>query len=174
MLRYILQAKQRGIGVIFITHNPHHAYPVGDHFVILRRGQVFGDYAKAEIPLEQLVQMMAGGADLEALSHELDAASRTGDTAAAELAEAAQAFHAEAEEAADIVETPVEGRPAESRSAPLTDEPRPHHDGPGGGRPLPGAEWRHPRRRKGLLEVPGRHRNQRRRRLLPGTGMRRR
>ena len=124
VLRYILQAKQRGIGVIFITHNPHHAYPVGDHFVILRRGQVFGDYAKAEIPLEQLVQMMAGGADLEALSHELDAASRSDDTAAAELAEAAQAFHAEAEEAAEVIDTPGEGSLPET--AP---EPEPPRDG---------------------------------------------
>jgi simple sugar transport system ATP-binding protein len=71
VLRYIVRAKQRGIGVIFISHNPHHAYPVGDRFVILRRGQVFGDFTKAELPLEQLVQMMAGGADLEVLSHEL-------------------------------------------------------------------------------------------------------
>ena len=47
---------------------------MGDHFVILRRGQIFGDFTKAELPLEQLVQMMAGGADLEALSHELEAA----------------------------------------------------------------------------------------------------
>ncbi len=122
VLRYILQAKQRGIGVIFITHNPHHAYPVGDHFVILRRGQVFGDYAKAEVPLEQLVQMMAGGADLEALSHELDAASRSGDTAAAELAEAAQAFHAEAEEAADVVDSAGEHSPPET--VPETEPPR--------------------------------------------------
>ena len=38
VLKYILQARNRGIGVIFITHNPHHAYPVADHFVILRRG----------------------------------------------------------------------------------------------------------------------------------------
>ena len=29
VLRYIVQAKQRGIGVIFISHNPQHAYPVG-------------------------------------------------------------------------------------------------------------------------------------------------
>jgi len=102
VLRYILQAKQRGIGVIFITHNPHHAYPVGDHFVILRRGTVYGDYAKADVPLEQLVSMMAGGADLEALSHELETASRT-DTgrAAEELAEAAEAFHAQAAEATE-------------------------------------------------------------------------
>ncbi len=75
VLKYIIQAKQRGIGVIFITHNPHHAYPVGDHFVILRRGQVLGDYTKDEVPLEQLVQLMAGGADLEVLSHELEQAA---------------------------------------------------------------------------------------------------
>jgi simple sugar transport system ATP-binding protein len=79
VLKYILQAKNRGIGVIFITHNPHHAYPVGDHFVILRRGGVYGDFTKEELPLEQLVQMMAGGADLEVLQHELEAASREGE-----------------------------------------------------------------------------------------------
>lgn len=72
VLRYIAQAKKRGIAVIFISHNPHHAYPVGDHFVILRRGQVSGDYPKAELPRDQLVQMMAGGADLEVLTHELE------------------------------------------------------------------------------------------------------
>ncbi len=82
VLRYVVQAKQRGIGVIFITHNPHHAYPVGDHFVILKRGQVYGDYTKDELPLEQLIQMMAGGADLEALQHELERAAEEGDPAA--------------------------------------------------------------------------------------------
>ena len=94
VLKYILQAKRRGIGVIFITHNPHHAYPVGDHFVILRRGQVYGDYTKAEIPLEQLVQMMAGGADLEVLSHELESAAR--DDGEDDLASAAEQFKREA------------------------------------------------------------------------------
>jgi simple sugar transport system ATP-binding protein len=59
------------VAVIFITHNPHHAYPVGDHFVILRRGKVFGSFPKAELSLEHLVQMMAGGAELETLAHEL-------------------------------------------------------------------------------------------------------
>jgi simple sugar transport system ATP-binding protein len=94
VLKYILQAKRRGIGVIFITHNPHHAYPVGDHFVILRRGQVYGDYSKQEIPLEQLVQMMAGGADLQALSHELESASA--EAAGEDLASAAKEFRREA------------------------------------------------------------------------------
>ncbi len=94
VLKYIVQAKQRGIGVIFITHNPHHAYPVGDHFVILRRGQVYGDYTKAEVPLEQLVQMMAGGADLEALSHELESAAQEGQSD--DLTSAAKEFRREA------------------------------------------------------------------------------
>ena len=73
VLRYIIQAKQRGLGVVFITHNPHHAYPVGDHFVILRRGRVFGDYRKDEVTSDELVTMMAGGADLARLQDELAA-----------------------------------------------------------------------------------------------------
>jgi simple sugar transport system ATP-binding protein len=99
VLRYILQAKQRGIGVIFISHNPHHAYPVGDHFVILRRGRVYGDYAKAELALPDLVQMMAGGAELENLAHELQRdAGTTGGEAAEELRGAAQLLQEEAHE----------------------------------------------------------------------------
>ena len=98
VLKYILQAKARGIGVIFITHNPQHAYPVGDHFVILRRGQVYGDYAKEDIPLEQLVQMMAGGADLEVLQHELEQASKQGGEEAAAYAETADEIKAELQE----------------------------------------------------------------------------
>ncbi|MGH2579420.1 MAG: ATP-binding cassette domain-containing protein, partial [Actinomycetota bacterium] len=94
VLRYIVQAKQRGIGVIFISHNPHHAYPVGDHFVILRRGQVYGDFAREEIALEGLVQMMAGGEELENLAHELERAA-AGGTAAEDLRKAAALLEAE-------------------------------------------------------------------------------
>ena len=101
VLKYILQARNRGIGVIFITHNPHHAYPVADHFVILRRGTVYGDYTKEELPLEQLVQMMAGGADLEVLQHELEAASREGEEGAEALAETAHAIEEELDDLAD-------------------------------------------------------------------------
>ncbi len=105
VLKYILQAKSRGIGVIFITHNPQHAYPVGDHFVILRRGQVYGDFSKEEIPLEQLVQMMAGGADLEVLKHELEEASREGGADAELYAETADEIQSELVE---MDETPGE------------------------------------------------------------------
>ena len=64
-------ARERGVGVIFITHNPHHAYPVGDRFVILNRGRLMGDWRKAEISRDELVKQMSGGAELDALEHEL-------------------------------------------------------------------------------------------------------
>jgi simple sugar transport system ATP-binding protein len=72
VLRYIVKARERGVAVVFITHNPHHAYPVGDRFVILRRGEVLGDYGRQEIRLEQLAGMMAGGEEIQRLSRELD------------------------------------------------------------------------------------------------------
>jgi simple sugar transport system ATP-binding protein len=71
VLKYILQARERGVGVIFITHNPHHAFPVGDRFVILNRGQSIGTYRKDEIDQTELVRLMAGGRELAELEHEL-------------------------------------------------------------------------------------------------------
>jgi simple sugar transport system ATP-binding protein len=73
VLKYILQARDRGVAVIFITHNPHHAYPVGDRFVILNRGQSLGTFPKDEIDQQELVRLMAGGRELEELKHELEA-----------------------------------------------------------------------------------------------------
>ncbi len=68
VLRYIAQARDRGVGVVFITHNPHHAHPVGDRFLILGRGRSLGDFAKAEVGVEELTRLMAGGAELDELT----------------------------------------------------------------------------------------------------------
>src|SRR5256885_2987354 len=73
VLKYVLQARDRGVAVIFITHNPHHAYPVGDRFVILNRGQSLGTFEKARIDRQELVRLMAGGRELAELEHELEA-----------------------------------------------------------------------------------------------------
>ena len=78
VLKYILQARDRGVAVIFITHNPHHAYPVGDRFVILNRGQSLGAFEKAEIDRQELVRLMAGGRELAELEHELEALQSDG------------------------------------------------------------------------------------------------
>ena len=74
VLRRIIEARDRGLAVIFITHNPNHAYPVGDRFVILNRGHSMGNFAKEELSQTELTQMMAGGAELDALQHELASA----------------------------------------------------------------------------------------------------
>jgi simple sugar transport system ATP-binding protein len=71
VLRYIANAAKAGLGVIFITHNPHHADMVGDHMVMLNRGRMVLDCKREEISLDQLTQQMAGGDELDALSHEL-------------------------------------------------------------------------------------------------------
>ncbi|AHI21424.1 ATP-binding cassette domain-containing protein [Corynebacterium vitaeruminis] len=71
VLRFIAAARDRGIGVVLITHNPHHAYLVGDHFTILNLGRQILDAPKSEVTLEELTRQMAGGGELDALSHEL-------------------------------------------------------------------------------------------------------
>ena len=71
VLKYVRAAADRGLGVIFITHNPRHAYPVGDRFLLLNRGRSLGDFSKDEISHQDMTKLMAGGAELDALEHEL-------------------------------------------------------------------------------------------------------
>ncbi|EXU68686.1 sugar ABC transporter ATP-binding protein [Streptomyces sp. PRh5] len=71
VLKYVAAARDAGLGVVLITHNPHHAYLVGDRFVLLKRGAMASSHAKDEIALEELTRQMAGGSELEQLSHEL-------------------------------------------------------------------------------------------------------
>lgn len=72
VLKLIVKARQRGISVIFITHNANHAYPVGDSFTLLNRGKSLGTYAKADISKEALLDMMAGGAEMKTLMEDLE------------------------------------------------------------------------------------------------------
>lgn len=71
VLRFVAAARDRGIAVVLVTHNPHHAYLVGDHFTILKLGRQELDAPRADVTLEELTHQMAGGGELEALSHEL-------------------------------------------------------------------------------------------------------
>lgn len=71
VLKYIAAARDAGLGVVFITHNPHHAFLVGNHFVILKLGRVVLDAHRDELTLDQLTAEMAGGHELDELKHEL-------------------------------------------------------------------------------------------------------
>lgn len=72
VLKYVAAAREAGLAVVFITHNPHHAYVVGDYFTVLNRGEVEMASARAELSLEDLTHQMAGGEQLEAIKHELE------------------------------------------------------------------------------------------------------
>jgi simple sugar transport system ATP-binding protein len=85
VLKYIAQARARNLGVILISHNIHHAYPISDRFTILNRGRSYGTFEKKDVTREQVVQMMAGGDDLETLGHELEEFARSDAEHAATL-----------------------------------------------------------------------------------------
>lgn len=115
VLRYIIQARDRGLGVVFITHNPHHAYPVGDRFLLLKRGQSIGYHEKADISLEELTGLMAGGAELEQLVHELRQVGTSTDTVRSirdeiEGDEAAGVGHVTVTETVNVVIPEEDGR----------------------------------------------------------------
>lgn len=74
VLKRIVEARNQGLAVIFITHNPAHAYPVGDRFLILNRGKSLGSFLKEEITQSELTALMAGGAELQELQEELEEA----------------------------------------------------------------------------------------------------
>ena len=52
---------------MFITHNPHHAFLVGNHFIILKLGRRVLDKTRDEVTLEELTAEMAGGRELAEL-----------------------------------------------------------------------------------------------------------
>ena len=74
VLKYVAAARDAGLGVVLITHNPHHAYLVGDRFVLLKRGAMSGSHTRDSVTLDELTRQMAGGSELEELSHELERA----------------------------------------------------------------------------------------------------
>ena len=60
-LKYIEEAGDSGVSVIFITHNVHHVYPVSDRFVILDKGVKIGELDKKEVAAEDIIEIIARG-----------------------------------------------------------------------------------------------------------------
>ncbi len=72
VLKLIRTARDRGISIIFITHNANHAYPVGDSFTLLNRGRSLGTFTKETITKGELLDLMAGGEEMQQLVAELE------------------------------------------------------------------------------------------------------
>jgi simple sugar transport system ATP-binding protein len=60
--------------VVLITHNPQHAFPIGNSFLLLKRGASLGHFEKRDIAVGELTRLMAGGDELEQLAEELEQA----------------------------------------------------------------------------------------------------
>ena len=71
VLKYIQLVREKGLGVIFITHNVRHAMAVAQQFTVLNRGKTLGTYSKGEITIDELQNLMAGGKELQQLAGEL-------------------------------------------------------------------------------------------------------
>ena len=73
VLRIVLEARKRGLAVIFITHQVVHALTVGDHFAVLIRGALAADFRKGEKTREEITDLMAGGEAMAELEAEIEA-----------------------------------------------------------------------------------------------------
>jgi simple sugar transport system ATP-binding protein len=71
VLKFVIEARLRGLAVIFISHNINHAYPVGDVFTFLNRGRSAGTFLKSDINRDEVVTIMSGGEDLKAVEAEI-------------------------------------------------------------------------------------------------------
>src|SRR5690348_11712681 len=72
VLRIVLQARQKGVAVICITHNVVHALTVGDHFAVLIKGAKAADFRKGEKTREEITDLMAGGEAMAELEAEIE------------------------------------------------------------------------------------------------------
>jgi len=78
VLRLIERVRARGVAVLFITHNAYHAYASGDRFMVLRRGRVLAEFDKGERTIGEVIELMAGGAELKSLLTSGEATIRRG------------------------------------------------------------------------------------------------
>ena len=74
VLATIDRVRNKGVGVVFITHNTRHAMAVGDRFTVLNRGSTLGTAKRGEVSTAELQDMMAGGQELAELSHMMEEA----------------------------------------------------------------------------------------------------
>ena len=61
VLDYILEAKERGLSIIFITHNIYHVYSVADRFTILEHGRKVAEFRKEEVSAEEIIEIIRSG-----------------------------------------------------------------------------------------------------------------
>ena len=60
LFKMMLQLKEQGVGIVFVTHFLEQVYAVCDRITVLRNGTLVGEYPVAELPRVKLVAAMMG------------------------------------------------------------------------------------------------------------------
>lgn len=60
LFKLMLQLKEKGVGILFVTHFLEQVYAVCDRITVMRNGTFVGDYTVAELPRVKLVAAMLG------------------------------------------------------------------------------------------------------------------
>lgn len=60
LFRIVRRLKERGLGIIFITHFLEQVYDISDRITVLRNGQLVGTRETADLPRRDLIAMMLG------------------------------------------------------------------------------------------------------------------
>jgi simple sugar transport system ATP-binding protein len=60
LFRIMKNLKERGLGIVFITHFLEQVYEVSDRITVLRNGKLVGTRDTAELPRQNLIAMMLG------------------------------------------------------------------------------------------------------------------
>lgn len=61
VLDFILEAKDRGLSIVFITHNIYHVYSVADRFTVLEHGRNVARLRKDEVTAETIIEIVKSG-----------------------------------------------------------------------------------------------------------------
>ena len=61
VLKSVEEARNKGISIVFITHNVHHVYPVADRFVVLSHGESIAEFPRGKHSKEEVSELIVEG-----------------------------------------------------------------------------------------------------------------
>jgi simple sugar transport system ATP-binding protein len=61
VLKSVEEARNKGISIIFITHNVYHVYPIADRFVILSHGESIAEFPKGKHSRDEVAELIVIG-----------------------------------------------------------------------------------------------------------------
>ena len=70
VLKSVEEARNKGISIVFITHNVHHVFPVADRYVVLWHGESIAEFARGDHTKEEISELIVEGKPMaEKLGH---------------------------------------------------------------------------------------------------------